>query len=328
LSLKTPAKTGSNLGLLVENMGRLNYGSGMTDPKGINTPVLLDSKDASGQWQAYSIPLDYKNIAAMDFVQVTDCSKFQGPMFYKGVLQIDGTPEDTWLRPSSWTKGIMWVNGFNLGRYWSPKGPQQNFYMPAPYLKTGDNEVVILELESGDAHCTVKFDDEADFSGAPPVPCEGEPKAGDVLYMRDCDSSLSDHMAWTSTNDTSGSAQVLALPSGLCLGSGPATDAQSGAPSATLVDCSDAVHFTMNGNLVAEVGAGSCLDITSHGGTPGERVEWYSCQDASYPGKNQLWDFREDPAHRQQVVSRMDGKCLSACPFVSSSASKASEVFV
>merc|ERR1712107_975498 len=85
------------------------------------------------------------------------------------------------------------------GRYWTTKGPQQAFYMPAPYLKTGANEVIILELEQGFEGCEVYFDDKADFSGAPSPPanpCEGEPKAGDVLYMRDCDASLADHMAW------------------------------------------------------------------------------------------------------------------------------------
>jgi len=315
LSLKTPAQAGSTLGLLVENMGRLNFGGGIFDPKGINTPVLLDSHDAASQWKAYSIPLDYESVAAMDFVSVKDCSQSQGPTFYKGVLHIDGTPEDTWLRPTSWTKGIMWVNGFNMGRYWTPQGPQQAFYMPAPYLKTGDNEVVILELESGDAHCTVNFDDKPDFSGkpTPSIPCDGVPQAGDVLYMHNCDGNLADHMAWIPRNDSSGASQIIALSGGLCLGKGPATDPQSGAPSATVVDCSEAVHFTMKGNQVADSsGDGLCLDITANGETPGEAVEWYNCNARN----NQLWDFVETPAHTQQVVSKMDGKCLSACPLV------------
>lgn len=167
----------------------------------------------------------------------------------------------------------------------------------------------------------MNFDDKPDFSGAPSpsVPCEGVPKAGDVLYMHDCDSNLDDHMAWIPRNDSSGAAQVIALSGGLCLGSGPAKDPQSGSPSATVVDCSDAVHFTMNDNQVADA-KGLCLDITANGETPGEAVEWYRCGGR----KNQLWEFRETPAHTQQVVSQMDGKCLSACPL----APKVSEVFV
>merc|ERR1711924_226218 len=98
-----------------------------------------------------------------------------------------------------------------------------------------------------------------------------------------------------------------------CLGKGPAKDVQSGQPSATLVDCASAVPFEVVGNqLVAE--GNFCLDITANGKIPSEPVEWYPCQGKP---KNELWDFVETPAHTQQVVSHMDGKCLSACPSTS-----------
>merc|ERR1712137_298959 len=306
LSLKTPAQAGSELGLLVENMGRLNFGHSMTDPKGINTPVTLDGESAADSWQAYSVPLNHEEVSAVDFSDTSNCSEIKGPVLYRGMLEISGEPQDTWLRTDHWTKGMMWVNGFNLGRYWTTKGPQQAFYTPAPYLKSGANEVIILELEQGFEGCEVNFDDQPDFSGVPITPCQGEPQAGDVLHMRECDGSLADHMVWE-IQDADNGTQILALGN-LCLGSGPTTDTQSGQPSATLIDCSLAEKFKVSGDQISV--NGKCLDITANGQTPGEAVEWYACE-GSY--KNQQWDFRETPAHMQQVVSRMDGKCLTAC---------------
>lgn len=328
LGLSTPAAVGSTLGLLVENMGRLNYGPDMADPKGINTPVTLDGAAVASAWKAYSIPLRYAEVSGLSWSDVWNCSEIVGPVFYKGALEVSGVPEDTWLRVDGWTKGIMWVNGFNLGRYWLQKGPQQAFYTPAPYLKTGSNEVVVLEMDQGDTGCTVKFDDRPDFSGNPLTACKGTPQVGDVLHMRECDASLSEHMAWELRNVSTSADRwaagrkhdsvknVLALGV-LCLGYGPAKDPQSGQPAATLVECASAVQFEVRGSTLAE-DHNACLDVTSHGQTPGERVEWYACQPASYAGKNQLFDFVETPGHLQQVVSRMDGRCLSACPVFSS----------
>ena len=54
-------------------------------------------------------------------------------------------PADTFLALPGWTKGVAWINGFNLGRYWS-RGPQQTLYVPAPLLRPGANEVVVFEL--------------------------------------------------------------------------------------------------------------------------------------------------------------------------------------
>jgi len=197
--------------------------------------------------------------------------------------------------------------------------------MPAPYLQTGSNEVILLELDRGREDCSVKFDDKPDFSGfepRPPAPCNSVPQAGSVLHMRPCDTSLDAYMAWE--KHSAGEKQTLSL-AGLCLGRGPAQDAQSGQPSATLVNCSTAVLFEAKaGQLVSD---GKCLDVTANGGTPGERVEWYSCEGASYTGRNELWDFKETPAHRFQVISRMDGKCLSACPAPASS-STSSHIWV
>jgi beta-galactosidase len=66
------------------------------------------------------------------------------PAFYKGTMEID-EPNDTFLEMKGWTKGIVIINGFNLGRYWNI-GPQKTFYVPGPILKKGKNEIIVFEL--------------------------------------------------------------------------------------------------------------------------------------------------------------------------------------
>jgi hypothetical protein len=83
-----------------------------------------------------------------------------GPIFYRGILSIEGDLAelvtdaagqrhlaDTFLDTRGLGKGIAWVNGFNLGWYWSTMGPQMTLYVPGPVLKPGDNDILILEVE-------------------------------------------------------------------------------------------------------------------------------------------------------------------------------------
>ena len=78
--------------------------------------------------------------------------KYQGqkkdklPAFFRGYLEVD-EPADTFLSMEGWGKGVVLVNGFNLGRYWNI-GPTKTLYIPAPLLKKGRNEIVVFELES------------------------------------------------------------------------------------------------------------------------------------------------------------------------------------
>ena len=70
------------------------------------------------------------------------------PAFLRGTLRIDGKPADTFVRLDGFTKGFVMVNGFNLGRYFNPAGPQKTLYLPAPLLHEGDNEVIVFESDS------------------------------------------------------------------------------------------------------------------------------------------------------------------------------------
>ena len=72
-----------------------------------------------------------------------------------------GHPPDTFLDMSGWGKGLVWVNGFNLGWYWPLLGPQMTTYLPGPLLRVGDNEIVLLEFSQ----------EAADQSGIPPIHC-------------------------------------------------------------------------------------------------------------------------------------------------------------
>ena len=67
-------------------------------------------------------------------------------MFYRGKLKVE-TPGNTYIKLPAFTKGVVIVNGFNLGRYWNPVGPQQTLYVPSAILKQGDNEVIVFETE-------------------------------------------------------------------------------------------------------------------------------------------------------------------------------------
>ena len=76
-----------------------------------------------------------------------------------------GNPPSTWADLSGWGKGLLFVNGVNLGYYWPSKGPQTRQYVPGPLLKTGNNEIVLIELEAGGGQGTLSFASEPDFRG-------------------------------------------------------------------------------------------------------------------------------------------------------------------
>jgi beta-galactosidase len=133
---------GSNtMDILVENMGRINYGPLLKDFKGISENVRLDYQFHYG-WTIYPIPLrDVSNIA---FKKEQKNPLEEQPVLYKGTFEVEELG-DTFLMMEGWTKGVVFVNGFNLGRYWNI-GPQKTLYVPGPLLKKGKNEIVVFEL--------------------------------------------------------------------------------------------------------------------------------------------------------------------------------------
>lgn len=159
LPLSIPPE-GARLDILVENMGRINYGPQLNDPKGITEGVLLDRQFQYG-WTIYPLPLD--SLTELSFGAVdSNASNFcaSGPAFYRGELHVDAVA-DTYVRLDGWTKGVIYVNGFNLGRYWD-QGPQKALYIPGPLLREGKNEIVIFELH-GAATNEIHFVDAPDL---------------------------------------------------------------------------------------------------------------------------------------------------------------------
>ena len=125
-------------------MGRVNYGKKLWDQKGITGGVYVGQRCHFG-WEMRAITCD--NLSGLCY---GEASPVQGePAFYQGHFQVD-TPADTWVRLDGFKKGIVLVNGFNLGRYWNEAGPQKTLYLPGPLLKQGENELVVLELDGTD----------------------------------------------------------------------------------------------------------------------------------------------------------------------------------
>lgn len=131
------------LDILIENMGRINYGPHMLDErKGITERVLLNGRELGG-WQMFPLPLD--NLSKLQFSPKPK----RGPRFYRDSFQLSSVG-DTFIDMRGWGKGHLWVNGHHLGRFWTI-GPQQTLFCPAPWLKTGQNEITVLELETSGA---------------------------------------------------------------------------------------------------------------------------------------------------------------------------------
>ncbi|MFC1408246.1 beta-galactosidase family protein [Streptacidiphilus sp. N1-12] len=164
LGLTVPAR-GAVLDVLVENQGRVNYGPRLTDRKGISGGVRLDHQYQFG-WEIRPLPLD--DLSALDWSGREDpgAEPAPGPAFHRITLDLDA-PADGFLALPGWTKGVVWLNGFALGRYWET-GPQRTLYAPGPLWRPGRNELVVLELHRPGP--TVELRDRADLGPAQPAP--------------------------------------------------------------------------------------------------------------------------------------------------------------
>ncbi len=135
------------LDILVEAMGRVNYGTDIHDRKGITEKVMWianGKKDTTEllHWDVFPLQLDNEKAPAK-LVYQTGRKPQSMPAFYKGSFVMDATG-DTFLDMSQWGKGLVWVNGRCLGRFWNI-GPSQTMYLPGVWLKKGKNEIVVLD---------------------------------------------------------------------------------------------------------------------------------------------------------------------------------------
>ncbi|GAB2293347.1 Beta-galactosidase 17 [Dionaea muscipula] len=172
-----PCASNISLYILVENMGRINYGPHIFDRKGILSPVYLDKKILQS-WKMYQMPLNNLNdgqgnnsiiqylALGNPLVSLSTGNNSREPAFFKGQFTISEANQvkDTFLSLDGWGKGIALINNFNLGRYWPSLGPQCNLYIPGPVLHHGQNTLVLFELESPNPEHIVRLVDHSDFT--------------------------------------------------------------------------------------------------------------------------------------------------------------------
>uniref|UniRef100_A0AAQ4NZR6 Galactosidase, beta 1-like n=1 Tax=Gasterosteus aculeatus aculeatus TaxID=481459 RepID=A0AAQ4NZR6_GASAC len=170
LVMNVTGQQGDTMDILVENMGRVNFGSKINDHKGLVSNLFL-GKDVLTDWKIYSLDIDgaiaggWPHSGRRTSFPVPHRDPSVGPVFYMGTLQPNGLARDTFLKLTEWTKGQVWINGMNLGRYWQARGPQQTLYVPGPLLSTAlPNNITVLELEGAPAHRRVLFVDRPQFN--------------------------------------------------------------------------------------------------------------------------------------------------------------------
>jgi beta-galactosidase len=130
----------NTLDILVENSGRINFGPKLRDDrKGITRSVSFAGRELT-DWQIF--PLRMRDPASLRFSK----GAVNGPAFHRGYFNVEKIG-DTFLDARGLGKGVVWVNGHNLGRFWTI-GPQQTLYLPGAWLQGGRNEVIIFDLDN------------------------------------------------------------------------------------------------------------------------------------------------------------------------------------
>jgi len=128
----------ATLDILVENLGRINFGPHLQDDrKGILGSVTLDGRELTG-WQIYTLPM-----SDLSGLKPWKAERTAAPAFCRGTFALTDVG-DTFLDVQNLGMGIVWVNGHNLGRVWDI-GPQRSLFLPAPWLHTGANEVIVFD---------------------------------------------------------------------------------------------------------------------------------------------------------------------------------------
>ena len=147
LQIKNEVKAGAQLEIFIEVMGRINYSKLIHDPKGITDKVEVFTTDGKNDltynlkdWNVYLYPydLDYND---MSYIPTAIGDQ---PAYYRATFNLKKTG-DTYLDMRTWGKGLVWVNGHCIGRFWQV-GPQQTLYLPGCWLKKGKNEIVVLDV--------------------------------------------------------------------------------------------------------------------------------------------------------------------------------------
>lgn len=131
------------LEIVVEGMGHINFAQFMIDRKGITDRVTLNGMTLM-DWETTLVPMDEQFIGKKPTLNNLQLTENKPCNFFKGEFNLSQTG-DTYFDMSQYSKGILYVNGHNLGRYWNI-GPQQRLYCPASWLKKGKNEIIVFDF--------------------------------------------------------------------------------------------------------------------------------------------------------------------------------------
>ena len=150
-----PVKKGQELKILIEAMGRINFGRAIKDYKGITESVVITTEQEGHElswnlkrWSILTIPDDYQTaVRALSTAAANGGgSPFHGRGYYRGYFNLKKKRlGDTFLNMELFGKGQVYVNGHAIGRFWNI-GPQQTLFVPGCWLKPGRNEVVVLDV--------------------------------------------------------------------------------------------------------------------------------------------------------------------------------------
>lgn len=175
LSLPLGLSLGRELQLVVENEGRINYGIA-NDFKGILGSVYYDSKVLLN-WTMTGFPFEnYEKVEELSALVRKRHSAQKhllaktllesGPTLFEAEFNLNKDQiADTYLDPAGWGKGVVFINSFNLGRYWPLVGPQITIYVPKEILRNGTNKIVMLELQMAPESGVVSFSDKPKLDG-------------------------------------------------------------------------------------------------------------------------------------------------------------------
>ena len=147
-----PVRKDAELAIIVEGMGRINFGRAIKDFKGIVGDVTITSEYDNMettwkpmQWNNIVIADDYGTAVNTLALNLLPAGKdILKPGYHRGYFNINKVG-DTFLNFETWGKGQVWVNGHAMGRIWSI-GPQQTLYVPGCWLKKGKNEIIVLDV--------------------------------------------------------------------------------------------------------------------------------------------------------------------------------------
>lgn len=131
------------LEIVVEGMGHINFAQFMIDRKGITDRVTLNGMTLMN-WHTTLLPMDDAFVQKLKTLPVNK-NKYEKPCnFFSGQFQVNEIG-DTFIDMSNYTKGMVYINGHHLGRYWNI-GPQKRLYCPAAWLKKGKNEILVFDF--------------------------------------------------------------------------------------------------------------------------------------------------------------------------------------